>query len=558
VTDLDNAAVLARYFPTLPAFRKGQTDAMDRVVSGRNTVCLMPTGAGKSLVYQVAGIRRGGTTLVISPLVALMSQQSTRLAQQEGISAVSLSDYSGPKFYQLLRGFDFAQPPSFLFTSPERAANDGFVEFVLHEHREHIKLVVIDEAHCISQWGHTFRPPYKAIPGFLDLVFGPTAWPPVLCLTATLNPRDLGEIQADFRISDPDVLRSPTLLRTNLTLTCEHHENETTKRERLCALLREHDGSKILVYVHRKKGDYGTSGLTRYLTEQGIACDYFDSDRTDDDKRRVLDGFEQGAIKVVLATSAFGMGIDIRDIRVVIHYLLPESIEQYYQEVGRAGRDELPARGYLLFTPTNVRIRRQLIENSVPTRTEMETFFTAKLAPRADESLRTLDPYQGLAEEAGEPATWYLLQRAGIATVIAKGVAKIDCFAVPARAQPPEPFVRYQAAAGATGLVRGVARRTGERVSEIVSNLWRMFASGALNLVSSPMLAHFFNCPATLSAEALDALEANVQQKLQARLGGFEALVALVEKGGDPTAGVRSHLGLGTSVLPQISTIAGS
>ena len=550
MTDLDNAAVLARYFPTLPAFREGQTDAIDRVVSGRNTVCLMPTGAGKSLVYQVAGIRRGGTTLVISPLVALMSQQSDRLSQQAGITAMSLSDYSGPKFYQVLRSFDFARAPSFLFTSPERAANDGFLEFLLHEHREHIKLVVIDEAHCISQWGHTFRPPYKAIPRFLDLVFGPMVWPPVLCLTATLNPRDLGEIQADFRIADADVLRSPTGLRTNLTLTCEHHhENETAKRERLCALLREHDGNKILVYVHRKKGDYGTSGLTRYLAEQGIACDYFDSDRTDDDKRRVLDGFEQGAIKVVLATSAFGMGIDIRDIRVVIHYLLPESIEQYYQEVGRAGRDELSARGYLLFTRTNVRIRRQLIETSVPTRTEMETFFTAKLAPRAGESLRTLDPYQGLAEDAGEPSTWYLLQGAGIATVIAKGVAKIDCFTVPARAQSPEPFARYQAAAGATGLVRGVARRLGEPVSEIVSNLWRMFASGALNLVSSPMPAHFFTCPATLSAEALDALEADVRQKLRARLDGFEALVALVEKGGDPTPGVRSHLGLGASIL---------
>jgi ATP-dependent DNA helicase RecQ len=543
VTLADNTTVLARYFPDLAGFREGQSDAIDRVVAGRNTVCLMPTGAGKSLVYQVAGIRRGGTTLVISPLVALMSQQAERLGGRPDVTALSFSDQPGPKLYQMLRDLDFGRSPTFLFTSPERVAADGFVEFMLHRRREHIRLVVIDEAHCVSQWGHTFRPPYKAIPRFLDQVFGRNAWPPVLCLTATMNPRDLAEIQADFRVADADVLRTPTMLRTNLALACEHQADETAKRERLVEVLHAHAGEKMLVYVHRKNGEYGTRRLAAYLGEQGIACDYFDSDRKDADKESVLKRFEDGALKVVLATSAFGMGIDIPDIRRVIHYLLPESIEQYYQEVGRAGRDGLPAHGLLLFTPTNVRIRRDLITRSVPSRDEMEAFFTGKLAPRAGETLRSLDPYQGLAEEEGELTTWFMLQAAGLATVVAKGMAKVDCFTVPARTEPAPDLVRYQGASR-TGLLLGVAKRLGEPVSQIVANLWSLYADRVLNLASSPMLTHFFTCPEALTSAALDALEADVQRKLQARQAAFDALVAVVEAGGDPTAGISAHLGL--------------
>jgi ATP-dependent DNA helicase RecQ len=363
-------------------------------------------------------------------------------------------------------------------------------------------------------------------------------------LTATLSGRDLLEIQADFRVADDEVLRASTMFRTNLALVCEHYEDEKAKRKRLGALLREHAGKKVLVYVHRKQGEYGTRALAAHFSELGIACDYFDSDRKDEDKHSVLERFENGALMTVLATSAFGMGIDIPDIRVVIHYLLAESVEQYYQEVGRAGRDGEPALGYLLFTETNIRIRRQLIAKSVPSRADIEKLFTAKLAPRPGETLRSLDPYQGLAEDAGELTIWHMLQRAGVVALVAKGMATLDCFSIPARQQPSQEFTRYQAVGAATGLVRGVARRLGISVSEIVSTLWGLYAEDALALVSSPMLTHFFSCPASVAGEALDTMEEDFQRKLHVRLAGFDAFVSLVEQGGDPTAGVRAYLGL--------------
>lgn len=534
--------VLARHFPRIPGFRPGQEPAVARVVSGRNTICLMPTGAGKSLVYQVAGIQRGATTLVISPLVALMGQQVDRLREENDIEATSLSDLSGPKLYDRLRSFDFARDANFLFTSPERLSFDGFLEFVLKRNKDHIGLIVVDEAHCISQWGHTFRPAYKAIPRFLDATFGTNGWPPVLCLTATLNPRDLAEISNDFRVEADDVVRGPTMMRTNLALACEHHADEPAKKIRLAELLTTHAGEKIIVYVHRKSGEYGTELLAKDFAAQGFSCDYFDADRKEDDKRSVLAAFESGSVKVVFATSAFGMGIDIPDIRVVIHYLLPESIEQYYQEVGRAGRDDLPARGYLLFSDTNTKVRRTLIKSSVVTRAEIQTLFDGKLA-QPQGQIRGLDSWQGLSEERGELFAWFLLQQTGIVNVVAKGPAKIDCFA-PARAATATEFLRYQANAGGAGLVLGIAKRLGVSVSTIIENLWTMYADHELSMVSSPSHKQFFAAPALLPTDKLDAVEADIQTKLEARLEGFETLVAIVQSAGDPSPAIRKQLGL--------------
>jgi ATP-dependent DNA helicase RecQ len=215
---MNSEDTLKKYFGH-DSFRDKQKEAIASLLANNNTLCLMPTGMGKSLIYQVTALLQGKTALVISPLLALMEQQSDVLnshINKFGKTSVAFNSNSGNtlKQYKYLRdGFNPPENPSFIFVSPEKMMLDGYAEFVFRQQKSNIGLIVIDEAHCVSQWGHSFRPSYKMIPQFLKDIFGINI-PPILCLTATINQIDKLEIIKDFKIEKTIV--SDSLLRNNI------------------------------------------------------------------------------------------------------------------------------------------------------------------------------------------------------------------------------------------------------------------------------------------------------------------------------------------------------
>jgi len=240
---------------------------------------------------------------------------------------------------------------------------------VLRHIKDKLKLVVVDEAHCISQWGLNFRPFYKEIPFFLDNVFEAAARPLILCLTATLNPKERDDVCRDFDIHSDNVIKSELLLRYNIHLRVVKVSDEKEKDKLFWQELMQHKNEKLLVYIeNRKTGERSTEGLYEKALEQGFAAAYFHADMKSDEKRQVIEDYKSNKIMIVFATSAFGMGIDIPDIRGVIHYRPPESTEQYYQQVGRVGRDGKSAWALLYYSDKNVSFRKSyFIEGSFPT-----------------------------------------------------------------------------------------------------------------------------------------------------------------------------------------------
>ncbi len=319
---------------------------VEAMLSGRDVLSVAPTGSGKSISYWVPAVVEGGLTMVVSPLIALMKDQVDRLTDC-GVAATFINSSVEPSEQRDRLRRAIAGDYRLLFLAPERLGRPGFMDRLADLR---IRRIVVDEAHCISTWGHDFRPDYR----LLSAAIAACGRPPVAGFTATATPQVRADIASSLGLRQPFISVSG-FNRPALTLRVIRCRGERAKRDRLRSLLGT-TGQQALVYV-------GTvSAAEELAAELGVAC--YHGRQGTEVRRRIQDDFTAGRIQVVVATSAFGMGVDIAGVRRVIHYHLPGSLEAYYQEAGRAGRDGRPAECTLLYSPADRDLQSFFIEQS--------------------------------------------------------------------------------------------------------------------------------------------------------------------------------------------------
>ncbi|MBX3330066.1 MAG: ATP-dependent DNA helicase RecQ [Nitrospira sp.] len=330
-------------------FRPGQEDVIRAVLAGRDAMAIMPTGQGKSLCYQLPATLLPGLTLVISPLIALMQDQVTAMRQRKIAAAAFHSGLSGLEKSRVMQDLQ-KRRVQLLYLAPERMQHEGFLRLL---RSLWVSLVVVDEAHCISQWGHDFRPDYLKIGRLRRELTNP----PCLALTATATAR----VQTDLcqRLSLRDPFRLVTgFRRTNLALSVHHCQSLREKLGMVERLVCGTEKGTILIYCATRRTVEEVAG---WLGQSHQAVGYYHAGLSDEQRRLVHDDFRRGTLRILVATNAFGMGIDKPDVRLVLHFDIPGSLEAYYQEAGRAGRDGQPAACVVLFHERDVATQEYFI-----------------------------------------------------------------------------------------------------------------------------------------------------------------------------------------------------
>lgn len=348
-------------------FRPGQREVVEKVLSGKDVLAVMPTGLGKSLCYQLPGLMLPGVTLVISPLVALMKDQVDSLHTRKLFQVTFInSQLTMEEHRERLAGIKRGKY-KLVYVAPERLRTRSFINLLADLPLE---LLVVDEAHCISQWGHDFRPDYLYLKEFIS---GLGTRPRVLALTATATPRVQQDIIARLGMTDAAKVVAGSD-RPNLYISVRKLENGAAKLQALSELLSDEQGSGIIYTATRKE----TEEVAQFLISRlGLKAAPYHAGMAPEQRARVQEDFISGKYPVVVATNAFGMGIDKQDIRFVVHYSIPASIEAYYQEIGRAGRDGLPSKCTLMFTPRDRALQEWMIDNDALIREHLVVFWKA-------------------------------------------------------------------------------------------------------------------------------------------------------------------------------------
>ena len=364
---MDKHSVLKQVFGH-DEFREGQEGLIDELLNGYDVLGVMPTGAGKSICYQIPALMMDGITLVISPLISLMKDQVMAL-KASGVPAayINSSLTPGQQAEAIRRASNGAY--KVIYVAPERLEMPSFIWFAQHAN---ISLLAVDEAHCVSQWGHDFRPSYLHIAEFVDKL---PKRPPVAAFTATATQQVRSDIIQLLHLQEPYCLTTG-FNRPNLRFSSV---KPTDKFNMLLSFLADTDGDCGIVYCNTRKN---VEEVTLRLVEEGYNATRYHAGLGDAERRENQDAFQYDRAKIMVATNAFGMGIDKSNVRFVVHYNMPRNLESYYQEAGRAGRDGEPAECLLLYSGQDVITGKWMIEHSDE---------NTELSPQQREALQQLD-----------------------------------------------------------------------------------------------------------------------------------------------------------------------
>ena len=374
----DKSEVLKRYFGH-SAFRKGQAEVIDSILSGRDVLGVMPTGAGKSMCFQIPALMLEGMTVVVSPLISLMKDQVEAL-RQSGVSAAyinsSLTEYEAEEVFSDI----YAGRCKILYAAPERLLTESFLNICRNIH---IPLVAVDEAHCVSHWGQDFRPSYLKIAEFVGTL---ERRPILAAFTATATDIVKRDIVNILGLHDPYSVTTG-FDRPNLFFEVRRPRDKDAE---LLDIVRKSGGGSTIIYCSTRKN---TEAVAQFLTMNGCPTAAYHAGLSDNRRQLAQNDFIYDRVNVIAATNAFGMGIDKSDVSLVVHYNMPKDIESYYQEAGRAGRDGSPARCILLYAKKDVMTAQFLIDHSRDDNEELSPEELQKVRERDRERLRQMTFY---------------------------------------------------------------------------------------------------------------------------------------------------------------------